>query len=661
MSAFFITAVLSLIFVLIPNVAVPTNSSNVGHWERIAGEGFDEDPSNLAACPIIEYQGKIYCSTINEDGAEVWEKSGEDPWQRITSGGFGDNNNIAVLRMAVYNGYLYAGTLNLEGSHLFRFDGSQWIDALSPDPGPGFGNAHNIAVTSMEVFDGKLYVGTTNYRLDIILPGSDGADIWCYDGTGWTRVATAGFGDSLNVGVTSLKSYGGTIYAGIARLTVQLSIIDPNNIRVTLQSKGCQLRRRTGSFWTLLAQGGFTNSNNICVSSMTVYSGKLFIGTINGTMSVMVNIESGAISDFSYSSEGLYIYSYDGSQLLEAVGGGFGDAANFGALEMTSFNSGSENLLIAGCASSTGGGLLMAYNNQRWYEASEPGFGNASNKAVSSLFATGNMIAAGTYNDESGCEVWGGKPPSKPLITGISPSSAPVGAVVTISGANFGHLPEGSYVSFGGSIATEYINWTDSFIQAKVPGDAISGYVQVTTPYGTSNVFSFVVLDKPRISSVSPSSGYTGAEVSISGSSFGQAQESSCVYFGTKKASSYLSWSNTLIKSKVPSGVSGCVSVKVLTLTGESNSVSFKVKPKISAISPTSGYVGTYVTIAGSAFGSSRGSSYVTFGSKKVSTYSSWSDTKLKVRVPSGVPKGKTTLKVTTSGGASNGVSFTVK
>jgi len=51
----------------------------------------------------------------------------------------------------------------------------------------------------------------------------------------------------------------------------------------------------------------------------------------------------------------------------------------------------------------------------------------------------------------------------------------------------------------------------------------------------------------------------------------------------------------------------------------------------------------------------------VTFGSKRVSTYSSWTDTKLKVKVPSGIPKGKTIIKVTTSGGTSNGVSFTVK
>ncbi len=636
--------------------------SSPNQWVISADEGFGEGSTNFAAGPIVQYQGKLYCSTINENGAEIWEKTSEGDWQKIVDGGFGDKNNIAILRMITYNDFLYAGTLNLNGCQLWRFDGSQWSNALSPEPGPGFGNAHNIAITAMELFEGKLYVGTTNYRLDILLPGSDGADIWCYDGATWTRVALAGFGDNLNAGVTSLKTYNGTLYAGTARFKIQVSVIDPENVRVSLVSMGCQLRRKTGNFWTLLAQNGFNDSGNVSVSAMAVYAGKLFLGTANGNLSVTVNIESGEISDISYSSSGLYIYSFDGSQLSQAVGGGFGDANNFAVLDMIPYNSGSENLLLAGCASSVSGGLLMAYNNQRWYAGADPGFGNASNKAVSSLLACGNTVFSGTYNDETGCEVWSGKPPSKPLISSISPTSAPVGTIVTINGTNFGCSREDdSFVSFGGGIASEYVVWNDTTIQAKVPSDATSGDVKVITPYGTSNGITFTVIDKPQISSISPTSGCIGAEVSISGSCFGSEQQTSCVYFGTRKVGAYLSWANNLIKCKVPSGISGQVSVKVITPVGESNSATFKVKPEISAISPTSGTPGTYVTIAGSAFGNSRGSSYVTFGSKKVSTYSSWTDTKLKIKVPSGVSKGKTTIKVTTSGGTSNGASFTVK
>ncbi len=159
------------------------------------------------------------------------------------------------------------------------------------------------------------------------------------------------------------------------------------------------------------------------------------------------------------------------------------------------------------------------------------------------------------------------------------------------------------------------------------------------------------LLPVPAISTINPTMGYVRSEVTISGKNFGSTRGSSYVKFGTKKVTAYVSWSSTKIKVKVPDGVSGEVPVKVYTLAGGSNSKVFSVKPKINAISPISGSIGSYVTISGRGYGSLRGTSYVTFGSKRVSTYSSWTDTKLKVKVPSGIPKGKTTTKVTTSGG----------
>lgn len=67
------------------------------------------------------------------------------------------------------------------------------------------------------------------------------------------------------------------------------------------------------------------------------------------------------------------------------------------------------------------------------------------------------------------------------------------------------------------------------------------------------------------------------------------------------------------------------------------------------------------VTIRGNAFGSKRySSSYVKFGSKKVPTYYPWSNTKIVLKVPSGI-SGKVYVRVTTSGGTSGGKYFTVK
>ena len=81
--------------------------------------------------------------------------------------------------------------------------------------------------------------------------------------------------------------------------------------------------------------------------------------------------------------------------------------------------------------------------------------------------------------------------------------------------------------------------------------------------------------------------------------------------------------------------------------------------PYISFISPTIGSVGTEVTITGTGFGASRGTSYVSFGETAAVDYLSWSDTRIRVRVPQ-VGAGSTKVTVTTSGGRSNYKSFYV-
>jgi IPT/TIG domain-containing protein len=80
--------------------------------------------------------------------------------------------------------------------------------------------------------------------------------------------------------------------------------------------------------------------------------------------------------------------------------------------------------------------------------------------------------------------------------------------------------------------------------------------------------------------------------------------------------------------------------------------------PSITSINPPSGPVGTLVTITGSNFGSTQGSSTVTFGGTPA-TVSSWSDTQIKATAPS-LAAGTYDVVVTTSAGSSNLVVFSV-
>src|SRR4029077_312846 len=98
----------------------------------------------------------------------------------------------------------------------------------------------------------------------------------------------------------------------------------------------------------------------------------------------------------------------------------------------------------------------------------------------------------------------------------------------------------------------------------------------------------------------------------------------------------------------------------VVTVSGlVSNGLAFTVTvpPTITTLNPTSGPVGTVITIAGTNFGATKGSSTVTFNGT-LATPTTWSDTSISVPVPTGATTGSVIVIV--RGLASNGLSFTV-
>jgi regulation of enolase protein 1 (concanavalin A-like superfamily) len=79
--------------------------------------------------------------------------------------------------------------------------------------------------------------------------------------------------------------------------------------------------------------------------------------------------------------------------------------------------------------------------------------------------------------------------------------------------------------------------------------------------------------------------------------------------------------------------------------------------PSLTSLTPTSGAVGTALTIVGANFGTTQGSSTVTVNGTPT-TPISWTDTSLTTPVPAGATTGP--VVVTVGGQASNGVTFTV-
>lgn len=170
---------------------------------------------------------------------------------------------------------------------------------------------------------------------------------------------------------------------------------------------------------------------------------------------------------------------------------------------------------------------------------------------------------------------------------------------------------------------------------------------------------SLTVQNTPQISSLSPTSGIVGSFVTIAGVNFGASRGLSTVKFNGTTATP-TSWSSTSLVCAVPTGAAtGNV---VVTVSGiASNGVSFTVTPsapQIISLNPTNGEVESSVTITGLNFGSTQGTSTVTFNGTTATIITSWVAGQIVCAVPNSTTTGN--VVVTVNSVSSNGMPFTV-
>lgn len=206
----------------------------------------------------------------------------------------------------------------------------------------------------------------------------------------------------------------------------------------------------------------------------------------------------------------------------------------------------------------------------------------------------------------------------------------------------------------------------------------------------------FLYLNRPSLESISPAIGERGDLLTVTGKRFGSVQGDSGLVIGGVKptASSYLSWSDGLIRVRVPETAdSGLVYVR--GPRGRSNALLFTNReqvpilfqgaqsgsaPTITGVSADSGPIGSMLTITGLNFGINQEEGRVLFScardsgnpgyqasadareyvanASSDSAYALWSDKEIRVMVPDGAAAGP--LAVQTSRGGSNSVYFEV-
>jgi hypothetical protein len=126
--------------------------------------------------------------------------------------------------------------------------------------------------------------------------------------------------------------------------------------------------------------------------------------------------------------------------------------------------------------------------------------------------------------------------------------------MVTITGTGF---TGATSVGFNGATAQFRVD-SDTQIRTRVPVDATTGPISVTTPEGTATS-STVFTVKPKINGFSPTSGAVGTQVTIVGSGFIGATRVG--FHGT--AATFTVVSTTRITATVPTGATtGPISVQ---------------------------------------------------------------------------------------------------
>jgi len=159
-----------------------------------------------------------------------------------------------------------------------------------------------------------------------------------------------------------------------------------------------------------------------------------------------------------------------------------------------------------------------------------------------------------------------------PTVSSISPTSGPIGTVVTITGTG---LTQTTKVAIGGVKATTFTVKSDSSVSATVPSACKTGKISVTTSGGSATSPSAFNVT-PTISSFSPSSGKVGTSVVITGTGLTQTSK---VTFGGVTTTTFTVNSDTQVTATVPTGaITGKI---VITSTGGTvtSSGTFTVTP----------------------------------------------------------------------------------
>ena len=281
-------------------------------------------------------------------------------------------------------------------------------------------------------------------------------------------------------------------------------------------------------------------------------------------------------------------------------------------------------------------------------------FGDQINASVPAGATTGPITVVTSGGTAVSSDVFAVTQALPPVIDTISPPSGSVGTQVIINGAN---LVGATAVRFNGVDALFSVGFSGVSINATVPSGATSGLITVVTPAGTgtsSGLFEVTEAPPPVITDFSPDTGRVGDSVTINGFNLTSA---TLVKFNGAPALVFHVFGGAIIATVPVGATTGPVAVTTPSGSVASSAVFTVVTtpaPTITGFSPTSGEVGSSVTISGSNLTGATGvqfnglaATFSTFGNSLIAT------------VPARATTGQITV-TTPSGTVSSATAFTL-
>ena len=285
----------------------------------------------------------------------------------------------------------------------------------------------------------------------------------------------------------------------------------------------------------------------------------------------------------------------------------------------------SPTLTVTGFSPNTGTfGTTVVINGLYLYNVSSVLLGNTSvpfNNYGSEIYVTiPGMVASKKFN------IYLVSGSTKILVPGgfftlgtmtlssFSPATTSPGQIIEIYGTNF-NIVNNNRVYIGSTLVSVN-DYNSSFLEVTIPSTISAGNYTVSVCNGLNSLTctGTLAIVIPTITSISPTSGYWGTNLTISGTNLNYSN--GYIYFN---GSAY--YPTSIDSTSAQISVPTYITPGVYNISLYEGSYQIKapdnftiLSPTISSISPTNGYAGTSVIISGQGFGTSIGNVSVTFG-----------------------------------------------